>query len=118
MGFVPCRMNSGHIICRFRFDNRYTYLFYNRDKQEVVVFHQFKEGFFPAIDKVTDEYMYCMVPYGLLNSVMSDGLLSKDNIDKLKLLNEDSNPCLVMYRFKSNISDSPLILKVRGETKQ
>lgn len=99
LGFVPCRMNNNYIYSRFRYNNQYVYSFYNKDKQAVKVFHKFKEGFFPAIDKVTDEYMYCMVPFGLLDSVMADELLNEKNLDMLKALNDDSNPCLVMYIF-------------------
>ena len=113
LGFVPCGMSNRYIISRFRYDNRYVYLFYNRETQDVTAFNSFKEDFFPAIEKMTDEYLYCIVPFDYLGKVVADELLDEDCLDKLKLLNEDSNPCLTIYRFKPNVSS----LAVCGEVK-
>lgn len=100
LGFFSFFENSKYQFISFWYDSEPTNLIFNKLNKQSTIIRNFKENLRFGKTHIDENSCYLVVPANKLHLVVDKNILTSTSINKLRLLNEDSNPVIVKYKFK------------------
>ncbi len=98
--FQVYQENSRYYFTRFKFNNRYKHLVYDKRTNEYKLFEQFKEGGQCLPQWIDEEAIYTVIPPDFLHLVLSPSSLDEKNRQVYSQVEEEDNPVIIKYTLR------------------